>query len=312
MTDFASAAMLRLIHHGLQRQGIDPPGRKPPRGAHVPLADKRALVDGLLETHGPLALLRIGEAVHDVPDEPVLQALAIARDALDLVSRWQRLERFVHSRHRIVIDSAAEGSVRLRHLSLDARVPPSAGEDLLVFGLFVALIEKMGTHDLRARVDGETRWRRRLAQWTNNAMPADVSRWELSWSQMARSMATTAPAVQDWAQAARCALASDPGRNWSLPALACDLHASPRTLQRRLTERASSFSSLLIEARLAHSAKLLIESRQAPAAVGYACGFADQAHFTREFKRHTALTPALYRAQFAPALVASTAAARPA
>ena len=35
------------------------------------------------------------------------------------------------------------------------------------------------------------------------------------------------------------------------------------------------------------------------AEVGYMCGFADQAHFTRQFKRHTAMTPALYRSEFA-------------
>jgi AraC-like DNA-binding protein len=38
------------------------------------------------------------------------------------------------------------------------------------------------------------------------------------------------------------------------------------------------------------------------AQVGYVCGFADQAHFTRQFKRHTAMTPGLYRSEFAPRL----------
>jgi len=45
-------------------------------------------------------------------------------------------------------------------------------------------------------------------------------------------------------------------------------------------------------------AQLLTGSPASPAEIGYACGFADQAHFTREFKRRTALTPALYRAEF--------------
>ncbi len=37
----------------------------------------------------------------------------------------------------------------------------------------------------------------------------------------------------------------------------------------------------------------------ATAEVAYLCGFADQAHFTRQFKQHTAMTPGLYRDAFA-------------
>jgi AraC-like DNA-binding protein len=33
--------------------------------------------------------------------------------------------------------------------------------------------------------------------------------------------------------------------------------------------------------------------------VGFACGYADQPHFTRDFKRRTAMTPAAYRSAFA-------------
>jgi AraC-like DNA-binding protein len=32
--------------------------------------------------------------------------------------------------------------------------------------------------------------------------------------------------------------------------------------------------------------------------IGYLCGFSDQAHFTREMKGMTAITPAQYREQF--------------
>jgi len=101
MNDFAAAAMLRLIGLGLKRQGIAWPAPAPAaaRGAHVPLGDKRRLLDALLQQHGAEALLRIGEGVRDASDEPALVALTLARDPADLVARWQRLERFIHSRH---------------------------------------------------------------------------------------------------------------------------------------------------------------------------------------------------------------------
>lgn len=53
--------------------------------------------------------------------------------------------------------------------------------------------------------------------------------------------------------------------------------------------------------RLAHAATLLTRPRQASAQIGYVCGFSDQAHFTREFKRHAALTPVKFREQLAAA-----------
>jgi hypothetical protein len=92
MSDFAAAAMMRLIALGLKRQGLALPAAPPPlRGARVPLVDKRRLMDALLQQHGAEAVLRIGEGVHEARDEPVLVALRLARDPMDLVARWQRL-----------------------------------------------------------------------------------------------------------------------------------------------------------------------------------------------------------------------------
>jgi AraC-like DNA-binding protein len=44
---------------------------------------------------------------------------------------------------------------------------------------------------------------------------------------------------------------------------------------------------------------LLVERREPLALAGFASGYADQAHFTREFKKRTALTPARYARAFA-------------
>lgn len=299
MNDFASATMLRLIVLGLERQGIAAPALPPPRSAHVALADKRALVDRLLREHGPQVLLRIGEAVHHVRDEPASVALARSRDPLDLIERWQRLERFIHSRHRVLIEERGAGSLRLRHASLDAGQPPHPGEDLLVFGLLVALIDWLGTDGLRAGFAGDAGVRWHEGRWTARGMPADASRWAVQWRPALRRPPPPPPAGHDWIDAGHRLLAADPGRRWTLPLLAGELHTSPRTLQRRLGAGRSSFSALLTQARLAQSAKLLADTRQPPAEIGYLCGFSDQAHFTREFKRHAALTPARFREQFA-------------
>ena len=76
---------------------------------------------------------------------------------------------------------------------------------------------------------------------------------------------------------------------------------STRSLQRHLASRGERFSALLSEARLSAAARLLATSATPIGEVGYVCGYADQPHFTREFRAHTALTPAVYRAQFGAA-----------
>ena len=291
--------MLRLVHLGLRRQGIAVHAPARSRGAHVPLAEKRALLDRLLQVHGASVLLRIGEGIADARDEPALVALSVAREPHDLIDRWQRLERYVHSRHRVVIDGSAEHSLVLRHLSLDAGHPPVAAEDLLVLGLLVALIDRIGALGLQAQVVGDRGWRRQAGSWAELTLPQDVSRWALTWQLGARASATRLEDADDWVTTAHRVLAADAGRRWTLQTPAREMDSSPRSLQRRLSTGGGSFSALLCSVRLAQSARLLVQTRRQPAEIGYVCGFADQAHFTREFKRYSALTPGKYRQEFA-------------
>jgi AraC-like DNA-binding protein len=301
--DFAAAAMLRLIGLGLKRQGIawPAPGPAAARGAHGPLGDKRRLLDALLQQHGAEALLRIGEGVHDASDEPALVALTLARDPADLIARWQRLERFIHSRHRVRIEAAGEGRLQLRHVSLVAGQPPTLAEDLLVFGLLVALVEHLGTAEVSAQTADAPWARRERGRWQVHAAPGGAACWWLRWQ--ARLPAPPLPSAvhTDWVGTARRLLQHDPARGWTLHALASDMHCSARSLQRHLAAHGSGFGLLLRQVRLARSARLLAESPQSPAQIGYLCGFSDQAHFTREFKHHSALTPARFREQFAVA-----------
>jgi len=301
MSDFAAAAMLRLIGLGLKRQGIawPAPAPAPARGAHVPLGDKRRLLDALMQQHGAEALLRLGEGVRDASDEPALVALTLARDPADLISRWQRLERFIHSRHRVRIEAAAEGRLQLRHVSLVAGQAPTLAEDLLVFGLLVALIERLGSATVSAQTAGASWVCREQGRWRLQAAAGDASCWWLCWQARVPAPAQPGTAQIDWLATARRLLQDDPGRGWSLHTLASDMHCSARSLQRHLAAHDSGFGVLLRQVRLARSARLLAETPQSPAQIGYVCGFSDQAHFTREFKRHSAFTPVRFRQQFA-------------
>jgi AraC-like DNA-binding protein len=296
MSDFASAAMLRLIHRGLQQQGLPPPAMGPPRGALVPLDAKRLLAQALWRAHGPDVLVRIGGAARD-SHEPLMAALAPARDPPDLVRRWQRLERFIHSRHRIIALSTQALGMQLRHRSLGDRAAPTAAEDLIVFGLLITLLERCGTRELQARLVGERRWRWQHQCWIDLPWPQDLGAWELRW---AEHLAAPSPAASahDLPERVRAQFATDLGRGWNLTSLAQALHISPRSLQRQLAAAQTGFSALLAEARTSRAGELLSSSGISSAEIGYVCGYADQAHFTREFKRQTALTPASFRQQF--------------
>lgn len=315
--DFAAAGMLRLIELGLRRQGLAPPPGAPgrPAGALVSLDHKRALAAQLLQRHGPLVLLRIGEAAAALAQEVPLQALVLARDPPDLLQRWQRLERFVHSRHRVQVLQTGPGRLRLRHVSLRDGAPPTAAEDALVFGLLVVLAECIGSAQFTAHpvvAEGAPTWQRQSGQWVHQAgsgpAPAppgalDLSTWDLAWqpapARAANPLPDAAQPPADLLQAATDRLMADPGRAWTVHSLAAELGRAPRSLQRQLALAGSSFGQLLGEARAALAARLLTQGQASAAEIGYVCGYADQAHFTRAFKRQAALTPALYRAQFA-------------
>jgi AraC-like DNA-binding protein len=206
---------------------------------------------------------------------------------------------FVHSRHRVVVESAAAGRLVLRHLSRDCTRPPTLAEHLLVFGLLVALMGRIGTRNLRARFTAESTWRYHHGAWPGEVhLPSDKAGWELCWEPEPAVRQAPADPREAFGTAVQRLLAADPARRWTVAALARELGTSSRTLQRRLSQDGSSFSTLLATARLGVSARLLAETAQQPAEIAYVCGFADQGHFSRAFKRHSAFTPARYRQAF--------------
>lgn len=297
MKAFAYGAMLRLVRFGLIAQGLPVPFGAP-SGAHVELDTKRSIAAALLDTHGAKVLLKIGEAVQSVPEEPALQALTLARDPIDLMERWQRLERFAHSQHRVELEHHGERSLSIHHVSLVPGARPQKAEHLLVFGLLIALMNTIGTHGLKARFAGERAWRQIDGQWSGRPIHSDAGTLEVVWQGTGLALPQRVTPGDDPVSTARAELRADPARGWHVSQLADDLHVSSRSLQRLFQDHGLTFSALLVEVRSAVAAELLTTSRQSVAEVGYVCGFSDQAHFTRVFKRHCGLTPARFRAQF--------------
>lgn len=300
MSDFSAAAMFLVIREGLKQQGLKVPVPSPPKGAHIPLADKRSLLEMLEKRFGHSVLLRLGNAVHGGRSTPALVPLALAKDPEDLIRRWQRLEKFVHSRHRTEIVECGDNRLVLGHVAKNGRQSPTSAEDLLVFGLLTALMKLIGALNVRARPAGVQSWAAENGVWADGLTISETAQWEFRWDGMSEQRDGVEPKSDpvDWMERARVHLAFDPGRKWTLDALARDLGTSVRSLQRRLREEQSGFSHLLAQVRASEASALLGTSDHSPAEIGYVCGYSDQAHFTRDFKRCTAFTPAAFRERF--------------
>jgi AraC-like DNA-binding protein len=318
---FASAAMLALIADGLARQGIALPGPRPRgTGPTVPHDDKRQLLDAVLAAHGGVALLRIGEAIPAHRFEPMLHVLLRADGPADLLQRWLRLEGYAHSHHRTRIEKLEAGAALLRHVALHGP-PPSPAEDLLVLGVQVGLLRLLGCADVTARFgtasagapDGG--W---LADAVAGAVAAGATAtWRIAWSAPARREARPASSgvadelgFAEGTEAAALAamIADDPARRWSVADAAAALGLGARALQRRLAARGLTTTAVARAVQVRAACLRLADGDDPLPAIGFACGFSDQAHFTREFRRRVNMPPGRYRALRRPTSAAVQAA----
>lgn len=311
MTEFASALLVGLVRSELARRGLEPASPPGPvtTGATVGLATKRDLLTRTAAAHGLRPLMEVGRGLSRLPDDPVLAALTSAVDPHDAVARWQRLERFLHSRHRLEVEEAGERHLVLRHAGPEGAAPPEPPEDALVLGAVAELCRHSGATDLRIAVVAPGCVEHPVLQGGRFAEPpvlgpGATGRWRIAWAALEPhahgDQVTGDGEVRSGALGTvTAAVEGDLGRRWSPGALARLMATSERTLQRRLAEVGTTVPAVVRSVRVAAAGRLLVETEHDVATVGFACGFPDQPHFTRVFKRHTAMTPAAYRRAFA-------------
>ena len=73
------------------------------------------------------------------------------------------------------------------------------------------------------------------------------------------------------------------------------VNMSVRTFQRRLAEAGRTYKMLLDEVRFVEARRALASSNESLKAISFELGFAEQASFTRAFRRWTGLAPSEYR-----------------
>lgn len=327
MSDFASAAMVRVLVQGMRELGLRPPPEAAQaaadgaRAATVQLALKRSLVASAVAQGGLACLPLLGRGLRRHRLDPTHRALASARSVDDLLARWQRLERYIHSRHRCEVVTLRPGHARLRHVPRAGTTPPLPAEDLVVLGLLAVLLEELGLGGVQAHAGGVPAYPQADAAGLACAAAAgSTAEWQLAWhAEPDAGGATLRPCsagaawhpaaddlvvFADWpSPLADCArlLLDDLMHPLPLPALAAALDWAPRSLQRALARAGLGYAPLLAELRCRAAACWLLRSTAPIAEVGFVCGYADQPHFTRELCRRVGMTPARYREAFAEA-----------
>ena len=316
MTQFASAAMCKVLRQGMLDLGLDPTlaqAAEPGQSALVDLDIKRSLVRSAVAQGGLGCLALLGRGMHRYLRDPTHSALTSARSVPDLLARWQRLERYVHSAHRIRVVDVDDHHASIHHIALAGQPRPLAAEDLVVLGVLAALSESIGGQQVRVEIAGFEAYPQpdgtaieRLA--TNPKLNHLTAQWRFSWAALAcRVPAAVSDLPQDltkaelWPDIAKTAsslLLQDLMSPLPLPALAQALKVAPRSLQRTLAMADLSYSRLLAECRRRAAAWRLIETPISLAETGFLCGYSDQAHFTRDFSGYVGLPPSKYRDAF--------------
>ena len=303
--------MMRVLARGMRELGLNPGDSAPDAGeARVQLRQKQDLVRSAVLQGGLACLPLLGRGLHRLTHEPTHHALVSARSARDLFERWQRLERYIHSRHRCIVEACEEGQARIRHVSLTPGDAPSAAEDLVVAGVLAALLEAIGLQRVELRVGTTSALPAADAHGIDTAVAeCATGLWHFEWEGVTANARPSSlePRVRElgadqaWPEPVRAIylrLVADLARPLGVSELAADLGMPARTLQRRLGHAGLSYSRLLAEARCRTGAWRLINTADPIAEIGFLSGFSDQPHFTREMQRRVGMPPAAYRQAF--------------
>jgi AraC-like DNA-binding protein len=222
-----------------------------------------------------------------------LDVLKASRTPPVMAGKWLRLERYHHAANRCEF-RFSDRRLEIHRRTLAGTGVPALPETLLVAGLLAHLVALTGGVAVTLTLRDQTV---PLAQLPETRFDGgDLVDFVISWTDVAERPPPAEPPAGDPATRLRALFAADIGWTWRLPAAARNLGFSPRSLQRHLTASGTRFSHILREARVAEAGRLLAGDRAGLAEIGYCCGYADQAHFQREFRLVTNLTPRAFRA----------------
>lgn len=300
MENFASSGLVNLVQRVVG--AVDPmlvsgrPLPDPYTHGLESAESKRSLVDRVLHKHGPGLLLSVGQHLHLIGETPVATVFRRSANPHVLAEKWQRLERYHHASHRTRIEPLGDEGWECRRHSLASM--PTPGENCLIAGLLMGLVQWVGARDCRLGIAGSEL---RPFDLRHADLPPEepLETFRIVWSPFRTGCIPERhprpESSADMADRLAGLLAGDIGRSWKIGDAAGQMAVSTRSLQRHLAADGCSFSTALRRERMRQATELLTRTDTPLAEIGYCCGYADQAHFQRDFRRVTNMTPKRFR-----------------
>ncbi len=312
---WTSSGLTALVIRGLEarRPDVLPPFLEMPECTHTaraPAEFKRDLLVRAYEAGGAALILDLREDLKKVGFDPLLHVLLNSRTPAILAEKWQRFERYTHSTNRL--DLAYDGNralVTKRYKATGGATHPA--EDLLMLGVVVTLLEQIGAEDVSLILTPETGDSQVLIDAgkivTNEApLAANTALGRVEWREFrpeAHERGAAEPLIvyggnerKPVTGAVTRLISSDVARVWAWPEIADELGQPIRSLQRSLSQEETSLSELSRAVRVREACRLLDADQLSLTQIGFWCGFADSAHFSRDFKKSLGMPPSAYRA----------------
>lgn len=265
--------------------------------------DKVGMLSAAVKASGWRAAFELGTEVKGLRAHPVVAALASASYPELVLDRWLRLERFGHSRNRTELLSTQPGertTIVLHHVALDGGSIHFVS-DLFIWGVLVGLMELAGIEVCSAAIadspEAVAVSDRDLLHESTAEVRGETSVLQLTCASAAAHPPQAPALTESRGIALRLSalLRDDLLRRWDLNTAASALGLSRRSLQRQLSEAKSTFSETLLRTRVDAAEQMMRDSRLKLGEIGFCAGFADQAHFTRSFRRFYDVPPSAFR-----------------
>jgi AraC-like DNA-binding protein len=280
-----------------------------PDGTVITSGRMRSVMLALEEVAGPSVLVKLGRHLALKEQAPVLTMLRHGATPALIIDRWRRLEGYSHARGRTEYQ-AGNRSLTLHRGAVRGQ-PPARVENLLLHGFIVGLLEAIGVEGVSSAVlpsHGSAVTMIRNGKLVKvSDLPGRALRWRINWHSFEpvspgypfmANMPATAPALGSMRPDVKklcTVLEHDVGRSWSIDEVAEILGTSARTLQRRLQNANTRFSDILRLVRVREACRLISGTRLSVGEIGFWCGFTDNAHFSRDFRRLIGMPPSVYR-----------------
>lgn len=301
--DGGASGFVRENQHFLDLAAQHPEG--------VPASVKTDLLGRLLEFIGADSLLKLADGCREEMLSPLLFVLLNSPNPAALINKFQHHHKYFHSANQVVLCEEGDLFIVVEHVSIEGG-SISAADDLFFCGVLRVLLQKIGCHDVTCTWEqaGHPDLLKCLPDLARQGVPvARSSRWRYGWSAFERlhfmpgldeyfvskSESLAVPDNLSMTEQVEKVLTEDLERRWLIDEVASRLGISARSMQRKLALESTNFLRVYAETRVGAAARLLRHTQLPLVDIGYMAGFADSAHFSREFKKARGMTPKAYR-----------------